>query len=98
MKKEAESVMAEDTSEKPEIEEIEGFRLKMLYDAHKVTQILRILEESRPMVERTTGRRMMLLGIALNLSKETNVKELQQLREAVQKANEEKDKKKKRNI
>ncbi|KAL2624490.1 hypothetical protein R1flu_008735 [Riccia fluitans] len=84
-KKEAELVLAEDTSE-AEVEDIESFRLAMLFGSQTFTNILQILVESRMKVERVIERRMSLLAIAEHLSKENPMEELNKLREEVQRA------------
>ncbi|KAL2652601.1 hypothetical protein R1flu_020729 [Riccia fluitans] len=53
-KKEAESVLAKDTLD-AEVEDIESFRLAMLFGSQIVTNIVRILAKSRAKVERETG-------------------------------------------
>ncbi|KAL2631286.1 hypothetical protein R1flu_015972 [Riccia fluitans] len=81
-KREAESVLAEDTLE-AEVEDIESFRLAMLFGSQTVINILGILAESHTKVKRVTGRRMSLAAIAEHLNKENTVEEMNKLREEV---------------
>ncbi|KAL2608708.1 hypothetical protein R1flu_027281 [Riccia fluitans] len=84
------TILAEDTSPIPKADEIEKFRMSMVYGAQVVTPILQILEESRTLVEEEVGWRMTLTGIVLHLSKENKIEEMQRLRMEAHKANQEK--------
>ncbi|KAL2649557.1 hypothetical protein R1flu_017685 [Riccia fluitans] len=79
-KREEETILAEDTSQVPEVDMIEKFRMSMVYGEQVVVSILRILEESRAQVDEESRQRMTLTGIALHLSKENRIEEKQQLR------------------
>ncbi|KAL2632748.1 hypothetical protein R1flu_004227 [Riccia fluitans] len=68
-KKEAESALAK-------VEDIESFRLAMLFGLHTITNILKNLAESRTKVERVIGQRMSLLAIAEHLNKENIVEDM----------------------
>ncbi|KAL2645233.1 hypothetical protein R1flu_012820 [Riccia fluitans] len=89
-KREEESLLAEDTSSIPEADEIEKFRLSMVYSKRVVTPVLQILEDNRALVEEETGWRMTLPGIALHLNKENKIEEMHQLRMEAQKATQDK--------
>ncbi|KAL2611806.1 hypothetical protein R1flu_023498 [Riccia fluitans] len=58
-KKEAESVLAEDTLE-AKVDDTESFRLAVLFGSQTITNILQILAKSRTKVERVTRQRMSL--------------------------------------
>ncbi|KAL2649960.1 hypothetical protein R1flu_018088 [Riccia fluitans] len=53
-KREEETILAEDTSQVPEADVIEKFRMSMVHGEQVVTPHLRILEESRAQVEEET--------------------------------------------
>ncbi|KAL2630967.1 hypothetical protein R1flu_015653 [Riccia fluitans] len=78
-KQEEETILAKDTLQALEADTIEKFHLSMEFDTQVVTPILRILEESRTLVEEEAGRRLTLSMIVLHLSKENKIEEMQRL-------------------